>query len=316
VIARGISSARVINTCFEYHLNKHRDTLDEQKMLELLDTLRADIGISADSTSLKTLETKKNYSTLEKLGYSSSPDSAKRRTSPASVHEDQIVKNIESIRRRSLSSKSSSSSNNNTNHSNTNENKENARPADDAKGRGFSQGSEQSSDSTESNQKASILKKTSFSEVRNQRPNDEDDDDDDDDDDDVFTGNNANKGVAVSKVSNDDMFNDDYGDESEDEETGELKTTDNKDKNDIEDEDEEEDDDDDFDSMLKTRTFSNSRSKLASATNKSNFDDESNRISRETARATTPRPVPRKPNVPFKHDNVSGGSETSDDDAY
>ena len=66
--------------------------------------------------------------------------------------------------------------------------------------------------------------------------------------------------------------------------------------------------------MLKTKTFSNSRSKLASATNKSNFDDESNRISRETARATTPRPVPRKP---FKKDDVSGEScESTDDDAY
>jgi len=307
VIARGISSTRVINTCFEYHLNKNKDTLDHQKMLQILETLRADIGISSDNAKS---EPNKKYLTLEKLGYSTSPDNSKRRDSPASAHEDQIVKNIESIRRRSISSKSSSASSNN--------NKENSQPVSARKIDRSSEGSEpsqrksSSADLTETKQKASILKKASFSEAQNQVVYNSDDDDDDDDD--VFTGSNFNRGLAtISKVDPDDIFNDDYGEESEDGEEGELKATLKQDKNE-DDNDEEDDDDDDFDSMLKTKTFSNSRSKLASATNKSIFDDESNRISRETARATTPRPVPRKP---FIQDNVSGGSfEASDDDAY
>lgn len=102
----------------------------------------------------------------------------------------------------------------------------------------------------------------------------------------------------------DDLFDDDYGAlEDDEDEDGEIK---------LKQESQEDSDDDDFDSMLKTKSFSNSRSKLAQATNRSNFDDENNRISREAARATTPRPVPRNSNE-MKHNAVSDSSE---DDEY
>ena len=53
VIARGISSNRVINSCFEYHVKKHKHELNEAKMRDLLSTLRKDIGIpDADQSRL------------------------------------------------------------------------------------------------------------------------------------------------------------------------------------------------------------------------------------------------------------------------
>ncbi len=45
VIARGISSNRVINNCFEYHVKKNKNILNESKMRDLLTTLKKDIGI-------------------------------------------------------------------------------------------------------------------------------------------------------------------------------------------------------------------------------------------------------------------------------
>ena len=44
IISRGITSNRVINNCFSYHIKKNKH-LNETKMKELLDTLRKDIGV-------------------------------------------------------------------------------------------------------------------------------------------------------------------------------------------------------------------------------------------------------------------------------
>ncbi len=42
---RGISSNKVINNCFELHIHKNRNNLDEPKMREILSTLKKDLGI-------------------------------------------------------------------------------------------------------------------------------------------------------------------------------------------------------------------------------------------------------------------------------
>ncbi len=58
VIARGITSNRVINNCFEFHVKKNAAILNEKKMRELLNTLREDIGMSENggNKSLKKLK--------------------------------------------------------------------------------------------------------------------------------------------------------------------------------------------------------------------------------------------------------------------
>jgi uncharacterized protein (UPF0371 family) len=48
IVARGITSNKVINKYFEYHINKNKSVLNENKMRELLNTLRMDIGVPND----------------------------------------------------------------------------------------------------------------------------------------------------------------------------------------------------------------------------------------------------------------------------
>lgn len=55
ILARGISSNRVINNCFENHIRKNRDKLNESKMRELLKTLKKDIGVKDDPEEGKLL---------------------------------------------------------------------------------------------------------------------------------------------------------------------------------------------------------------------------------------------------------------------
>jgi hypothetical protein len=49
IIARGVTTNRVINNVFEYHITRYKNTLNLVKMRELLDTLRADIGIPSQN---------------------------------------------------------------------------------------------------------------------------------------------------------------------------------------------------------------------------------------------------------------------------
>lgn len=108
---------------------------------------------------------------------------------------------------------------------------------------------------------------------------------------------------SSSAINEDDLFNDDYvAPADSDVEEGELKKTSQNSELDS--------DEDDFDSMLKTRSFSNSKSKLAQANKaKDNEAKEQNYI----ARATTPRPVPRKSNVSYGNEDDPYGSS---DDEY
>lgn len=48
IVSRGITTNRVINNCFEFHIRKHKRDLNETKMRELLKTLRMDIGMPKD----------------------------------------------------------------------------------------------------------------------------------------------------------------------------------------------------------------------------------------------------------------------------
>lgn len=138
VIARGISSNRVINNCFDYHINKNKHTLDENKMKDLLNTLKKDIGIVDDENSRQprsrsgsrrnSLETSgdKKYLTLQRLGTSTLETSASRRGSKTSLnnsrlgeskgiindYENQITENIHSIRRNSKESLEGEKTNN------------------------------------------------------------------------------------------------------------------------------------------------------------------------------------------------------------
>ncbi len=52
IIARGVSTNRVINNVFEYHISRYKNTLNVNKMRDLLDTLRADIGIPTENGKL------------------------------------------------------------------------------------------------------------------------------------------------------------------------------------------------------------------------------------------------------------------------
>ena len=91
VIARGIYSNRVINSCFEYHVNKNKHLLDENKMKDLLNTLRKDIGIVDEGqqpqrsrsgsrrNSLDNGKTDKKYLTLQRLTNSANDSSASNR---------------------------------------------------------------------------------------------------------------------------------------------------------------------------------------------------------------------------------------------
>ena len=52
IIARGITTNRVINNVFEYHIGRNKNTLNPIKMRDLLDTLRSDIGIPSQNGNL------------------------------------------------------------------------------------------------------------------------------------------------------------------------------------------------------------------------------------------------------------------------
>ena len=110
---------------------------------------------------------------------------------------------------------------------------------------------------------------------------------------------------TASLNNDEDMFNDDYGDSGQEE--GELRASS---KQRLE-SDEIDSDEDDFDSMLKTRSFSNSKSKLEKA--KKTKDDEVNQQN-YIARATTPRPVPRKSSVTYKKEDEAEPYGSSDDE--
>ena len=45
IIARGVTTNRVINNIFEYHINRNKKSLNATKMRDLLETLRRDLGI-------------------------------------------------------------------------------------------------------------------------------------------------------------------------------------------------------------------------------------------------------------------------------
>ena len=45
IIARGVTTNRVINNIFEYHINRNKKNLNTVKMRDLLETLRKDLGI-------------------------------------------------------------------------------------------------------------------------------------------------------------------------------------------------------------------------------------------------------------------------------
>ncbi len=48
---KGISSNKVINNCFEKHVELNKGRLDETKMRDVLSSLRKDLGIPSDSES-------------------------------------------------------------------------------------------------------------------------------------------------------------------------------------------------------------------------------------------------------------------------
>lgn len=336
VIARGISSNRVINTCFEYHVNKKKHMLDENKMRELLNTLKKDIGITDEEgstenrkNSISDERTDNNYLTLQKLGQNNS-SSPKRRGSKSSLnnsrrnedatndmfdnYENQIAQNIQSIRRNSAISLEGEY-----------QNKENNNPQNRSLNRSQRSSSSRKS-STESvefpgqKQTSSILKKTNYSPDLNVHKNNlqtiSDSESDLETNKNVISrrssaGSNRSQTKEAPKPKtiivreqesddDDDIFNDNYGEESEEE--GELKQVNTMNKQDGD----SDDDDDDFDSMLKTKSFSNSRNKLAHAMKTK--DDEMKEQS-FIARATTPRPVPRKTNVQDRQDAYSGSSD-------
>ena len=49
IIARGVCTNRVINNVFEYHIARYKNTLNPNKMRDLLDTLRNDIGVPKEN---------------------------------------------------------------------------------------------------------------------------------------------------------------------------------------------------------------------------------------------------------------------------
>lgn len=53
ISSRGVTSERVINNCFENHIKKRKNSLNENKMRELLITLRRDIGLPEENDHSK-----------------------------------------------------------------------------------------------------------------------------------------------------------------------------------------------------------------------------------------------------------------------
>jgi hypothetical protein len=50
---KGVSSNKVINNCFEKHIEMSKDRLDEAKMREVIGSLRRDLSMPSDSESRK-----------------------------------------------------------------------------------------------------------------------------------------------------------------------------------------------------------------------------------------------------------------------
>jgi spermatogenesis-associated protein 7 len=48
IIARGVTTNRVINNIFEYHISKSKNLLRESKMRDLLSTLKKDLGMPSE----------------------------------------------------------------------------------------------------------------------------------------------------------------------------------------------------------------------------------------------------------------------------
>lgn len=143
ILGRGITSNKVITNCFNYHLKKNKERLEERKMREILESLRVDIGIPADNDTevdanlyqtinkailmdkeknKENMNAENEYLSLKKFGYPSRVNSSRSLLSDErndlnmshgkklfNDFESQIIQNIQTIRRKSSSSENENS---------------------------------------------------------------------------------------------------------------------------------------------------------------------------------------------------------------
>lgn len=359
IISRGITSNRVINNCFNFHIKKNKDILNESKMRDLLENLREDIGIpnenedeigtnyyqtinkailldkekNKENLNSDDLEAGTEYLTLRKFGWSN-PNKAESvtslntsvnrnlaKTSDQNInqnakaqisennnlfgeYENQIIKNIQSIRRKSI------------------EKDENEKYL-------IEKNSRKSSNESLKSVKGSILKKTKShsSELSRKNSNDSDtnqfnnqtnqnsskrndinnnNDDSEEDDDDLYIGSqkwqksdlntskNSNQNSKVndskatflgknnlnkSEYTDDILFNDNYGEPEADGSNKHSVYSDNDD----------DEDDGNFDRLMQTKSFNKSQDR------KSSLDsDKSDSFKKSERSLETPTPRPRR----------------------
>ncbi|CAF0790384.1 unnamed protein product [Brachionus calyciflorus] len=344
ILQRGLISNRVINNCFNYHLNKNKKQLDEKKMRDLLDTLRQDIGIpDEDDTEITTkyyqtvnkailLDKEKNkeniddanteYLTLRQFGFTNLGTSRSihndiqennKQTDLNLSHttrmfndfENQIIKNIQTIRRNSTDSSGTEKALSRKNSTESPE-LQNSIPQSPKQVSILKKSNSQSSvqsrqnsfNSKENMDKEELKEKTLQKQISQS---------DDDDDDDLFISSKHDSLPASlnashkSSLTRPNFTKEDYDDED---------ALFNNNYSDTEDKNQNSENDDNFDEILKTKAFK--RGPIRKRSTASN-DSDANERSRSLE---TPTPRPRMVKNISNEKNSSKNGNTSEEDDF